>query len=94
LTAHRARLVVQVKPGAKAPGIILGPDGAIVVRVREPAMDGRATAAVREALARALGVPKSSVTLVRGAASRMKAFDVDGLGAGEARIKLSRAAER
>jgi uncharacterized protein YggU (UPF0235/DUF167 family) len=39
--------------------------------------DGKATAAVAEALAHALGVAKSRLTLLRGAISRDKVFRLD-----------------
>jgi uncharacterized protein YggU (UPF0235/DUF167 family) len=72
-------IVVTVIPGAKAPGIVFGADGSIVVRVRERAVEGKANEAVRTALARLLGVPKSAVSLVRGTTARLKAFEVAGV---------------
>ena len=55
-------------------------DGRCVVklRVRAVAEGGEANRAVTEFLARALGVPKSSVRLVSGATSRLKQIAVDG----------------
>jgi uncharacterized protein YggU (UPF0235/DUF167 family) len=55
-------------------------DGRRVVklRVRAVAEGGEANRAVTEFLARALGVPKSSVRLVSGATSRLKQVAVDG----------------
>ena len=53
-------------------------DGVLVVRVREPATDGRANRAVIVALAAALGVPRGTVRIAGGAASRRKLVDVDG----------------
>jgi uncharacterized protein YggU (UPF0235/DUF167 family) len=55
-------------------------DGRCVVklRVRAVADGGEANRAVTEYLARALGVPKSSVRLVSGATSRLKQVAVDG----------------
>jgi uncharacterized protein YggU (UPF0235/DUF167 family) len=47
-----------------------------VVRVAEPAVDGRATAAALEALRRAFGVPRRRVHLVTGASSRSKVVEV------------------
>jgi uncharacterized protein YggU (UPF0235/DUF167 family) len=84
----RALIEVGVKPGAKAPGIIVSADGPIVVRVRERATEGKANDAVRRAIARALGLPPSAVTLVRGAAARRKHFAIEGLTPAEARAKL------
>lgn len=70
-------LTVLVKPGSrKGPLVEEGPDGVLVVYVREPALEGRATKATVEVLARHLGVPKSRVVLAAGAASRHKRFRV------------------
>jgi uncharacterized protein YggU (UPF0235/DUF167 family) len=51
-------------------------DAALVVAVQAPAVDGRATAAALEALAKALGCPAREVSLVMGATSRTKLVDV------------------
>ena len=55
-----------------------GHDGALVVRVSAPAVDGRATAAALSAIADAFGVRRRAVTLVAGATSRTKIVDVAG----------------
>jgi uncharacterized protein len=72
----RVRLTIRVHPGAKRPAVGGAHDGALVVRVRERAVDGRATEAALTALADALAVPRRSVTLVAGATSRTKTVDV------------------
>jgi hypothetical protein len=55
-----------------------GPHGpALIVAVGAPAVDGRATEAVRRALAAALGVRPGQVALRLGATSRDKVFTVD-----------------
>jgi hypothetical protein len=75
-------VAVRVKPGAsrtRVGGSHDGPHGpALVVAVTAPAVDGRATEAARRALAEALGVRRSAVSLRTGAASRDKLFTVDG----------------
>jgi uncharacterized protein YggU (UPF0235/DUF167 family) len=73
-----ARLAVRVKPGAarERVGGSYGDSGALVVAVMERAVDGKATAAVLRAVAAALGVPRSAVTLRSGAASRDKVLVV------------------
>jgi uncharacterized protein len=53
-------------------------DGALVVRVGEPAADGGATAAALAAVAAAFGAGRRSVTLVAGTRSRVKILDVQG----------------
>lgn len=55
-----------------------GHDGALVVRVSPPAVDGRATAAALAAVAAAFGVRPQAVTLVSGMTSRSKVVDVAG----------------
>jgi uncharacterized protein len=52
--------------------------GALVVRVRERAEDGRATAAALAMVAAAFGVRRHAVTLLAGASSRTKIVDVAG----------------
>jgi hypothetical protein len=72
------RITIRVIPGASHPGVGGDHDGALVVRVSAPAVDGRATAAAVAAVAAAFGVRRHAVTLVAGAASRTKILDVDG----------------
>lgn len=71
------QVVVTVKPkSAKGPLVEAGPDGALTVYVREPAIEGRANKAVAELLAKHLGVPKSKVALIGGATARTKRFRI------------------
>jgi uncharacterized protein (TIGR00251 family) len=62
-------------------------EGALVVRVTAPPVDGKANAALCKLLARTLGVAPSGVTVVRGHAARDKLVEVDGL---ETEIVLQR----
>jgi uncharacterized protein YggU (UPF0235/DUF167 family) len=75
-------VAVRVKPGSARPrveGRVEGPHGpALVIAVHAPAVDGRATEAARRALAAALEVSPSAVSLRAGAASRDKLFRVEG----------------
>src|SRR5262245_46689755 len=72
------RITVRVRPGSARPGVGGAKDGALVVRVRERAVDGRATAAALAAVAAAFGVRDHAVTLVVGTASRTKVLEVAG----------------
>jgi uncharacterized protein len=71
-------VTIRVKPGSARAGVGGELDGALVVRVRERAVDGKATAAALAAVAAALGVRPRAVTLVAGAASRTKIIEVAG----------------
>ncbi|HST73913.1 MAG TPA: DUF167 family protein [Acetobacteraceae bacterium] len=75
-------VAVKVQPKSRRPGIGgIAPtaDGArLRIGVSEAAEDGRANRAACAALARALGVPASAVTLAAGAASREKLLHVAG----------------
>lgn len=65
------RLVLRVTPGAREEAIALGEDR-ILVKVRAKPEDGAANEAVLRLLAVALGAPRSSIALLRGATSREK----------------------
>jgi uncharacterized protein YggU (UPF0235/DUF167 family) len=72
------RITVRVMPGSTRPGVGGERDGALLVRVSERAVEGRATAAALDAVAAAFGVPRGSAALVSGATSRTKVIDVEG----------------
>jgi uncharacterized protein YggU (UPF0235/DUF167 family) len=70
---------VKVQPKSRRPGIGgAAPDGALRVAVTEAPEDGRANRAVCQAVAKALGVPGSSVEVAQGATSRNKTLRVAG----------------
>ena len=67
------RVRVRVKPGSRAaPSVVEGPDGVLVVTVRERAIEGAANAAVEVALAAHFGVAKREVRIAAGATARIK----------------------
>jgi len=71
-----AEIAVRVTPAARRASVEAG-DGVLRIAVTEPPEDGRATAAAQAALARAMGVAKTRLRLVRGARSRDKVFRLD-----------------
>ena len=75
-----ASFAIRVTPGARRAGVEMT-DGVIRISVSAPPEAGRATEAARVALAEALGVAKTRLTLVRGTKSRDKLFQLDGPGA-------------
>ncbi len=71
-------VVVKVKPGSrKGPLVETDGDGQLTVYVREPAVEGKANAAVIRVLAEHFGVSPSRVELASGAGARVKRFRVD-----------------
>lgn len=72
----RTLLSVRVQPKASRDAILGEHDGALKVTVTAAPEKGKANKAVIELLAKALGVPKSAVTLESGAASRDKTFAI------------------
>lgn len=72
-------MVVTVKPGSsKGPLVETADNGSLTLYVRERAVEGKATEAVIRLLAAQLGVPRSEVTLLSGATSRVKRFRING----------------
>jgi uncharacterized protein YggU (UPF0235/DUF167 family) len=53
------------------------------LRVAAAAADGAANAAVIELLAKALGTPRSRISILRGQASRLKQIELEGLSEAE-----------
>lgn len=72
-----ASIAIRVTPNARRPGVELV-EGQIRVAVTETPEAGKATEAARAALAKAMGVAKTRLTLIRGATSREKIFRLDG----------------
>ncbi|MCA0271684.1 MAG: DUF167 domain-containing protein [Proteobacteria bacterium] len=71
-----AEIAVRVTPKASRDRIAVE-DGMIRVHVTVVPEDGKANQAVVKLLARALGVAKTRLVLVRGATARDKVFRVD-----------------
>jgi hypothetical protein len=70
------RLAVRVTPGARSEGIALA-EGRVIVKVRAKPKDGEANEAVLAALASALDLAPSHVTMLRGATSRDKLVRIE-----------------
>jgi uncharacterized protein (TIGR00251 family) len=76
--AGSVELDVLVRPGSSRTDVGGVHDDRLVVRVAQPAVDGRANDAVVRALADALDVRRSAVAIVSGASSRRKRIRVVG----------------
>ncbi len=69
-------LSVRVKPGSKKPGIIIAADGVVVVKVAARPVEGKANAAVIQALAEMIKIAPSQIKLVGGDKSKTKRFEI------------------
>lgn len=78
--SHLARagteIAVRVTPKASRNRVVVEADGAIRVYVTVVPEGGKANAAVVKLLAKALGVPKTQLSLLRGATARDKLFRI------------------
>jgi uncharacterized protein (TIGR00251 family) len=73
------RFEVQARPRSRRSGASGVRDGALVVQLAAPPVDGAANEELVRTLAGMLGVPRRDVALVRGEGSRAKVVEVRGL---------------
>jgi uncharacterized protein (TIGR00251 family) len=85
-----ADLSVRLTPRADRDAIApaAAPGGTYAARVTAPPVDGQANAALVKMMAKALGVPKSRVSIVRGHSARDKVVRVDGVSPADAHKRL------
>ena len=81
-------LRVRVQPRASRDGLSGERDGALVVRLTAPPVEGRANEALVRFLAEELGVPRRQVRLVSGESSRTKVVSIEGVTADEVAARL------
>lgn len=75
MLAASGRIAVRVTPGASRDAVTIEGD-AVHARVTAPPADGAANDAVLHLLAAALDRPRRDLTLLRGAASRVKLIGI------------------
>jgi uncharacterized protein (TIGR00251 family) len=72
-------LTVKVQPGAKADALAGVADGVLRVRLKAPAIEGRANEALRVFLAECFRTSKTRVEILRGKTGRLKQVRIMGL---------------
>ena len=70
---------MKVVPNARADEIRGFAGDVLLVRLKAPPVDGKANEALVRFIAERLGLPRSAVSLVRGAASQQKLINIAGL---------------
>jgi uncharacterized protein len=81
-------IAVRVVPRAARAGLAGARDGALLVRLHAPPLEGAANAELIEILADAFGVPKRAVSITVGDRSRRKMVLIRGLTADEVAAKI------
>jgi uncharacterized protein YggU (UPF0235/DUF167 family) len=76
LVDGQGRLALRVTPGARVESLAIE-EGRLLVKVRAKPSEGEANAAVVALVAKALAVPASRLTLLKGATSREKLIGVE-----------------
>ena len=79
---------IRLQPRGGRDAVVGERDGAVLIRISAPPVDGKANAALIAFVAKRLGVPKGSVTIVRGETARNKVIRVDGRAADDVRTML------
>lgn len=69
------KITVRVKPNAKRERVEKVGECDFLVRVRAPARGGRANARLVELLSGYLSLPKTSISIIRGHASKIKIIE-------------------
>lgn len=70
------KIIVKVKPNAKEEKVVQISDGEYAVWVKAPPKEGKANDAIVAVLSDYFSVPKSRITILKGATSRLKVIDV------------------
>ena len=77
---------VRVAPRASRNRVVGIQEGALKVALTAPPVDGAANEALKKLVAKALGVAKSEVEILRGDHARIKVLRVHGMSAGDVRF--------
>jgi uncharacterized protein (TIGR00251 family) len=85
-----ATLRFHVVPNAKQSKVVGRHGDAIKIKLRAPAIEGRANAALRSFLAEELRIPERAIVIERGHRSRHKLVRFEGLSADDVRSRLLR----
>jgi uncharacterized protein (TIGR00251 family) len=89
--ANAVLIRVRVIPRAGRSGVAGTRDGAWLIRLQAPPVEGAANEELIEVIAKALAVPKRSVSIGSGERSRQKSVRVSGIDAATAEARLASA---
>jgi len=84
-----ARIAIRVHPRAKRTAITGRLGEAYKLDLKAPPVDGKANEECVRFFAELMGVPRSAVRIVQGAAGRMKVVEIEGVEMGEMERRLA-----
>ena len=76
-----ARIAVRLRPRGHRDQLMGMRDGVLLARVTAPPVEGRANEALRQMIAKRIGIAPSKVSVVQGKRSRNKVVRVEGVSA-------------
>ena len=89
MMGRMAILRVHVVPNAKSDSVVGEHGGAVKIKLRAPAVGGKANAALIRFLAEQMKLPLYAIVLKRGEKSRDKVIQIHGLSEEDVRNRLS-----
>jgi len=90
LREHEDGVVLEVKviPGSSRNALTRTSEGSLTVKLTAPPVEGKANKALVKLLGKTLRVPPSSITILRGHASREKIVLISGMDRGGVQARL------
>ena len=82
------RLKVRVTPNARKNEVVACTEGEIRLKIKAPAVDGKANAALIEYLAELTDVPRSKIEIKAGEKARTKVIELEGPSEEEVRARI------
>ncbi len=71
------KLRIKVKPASKTDGVIREADGSLKIKIKAPAVEGKANKYLIEYLSGLLKLSKSKVVLLKGETNSYKTLEID-----------------
>jgi uncharacterized protein len=84
------RLKVRVTPNARKNEVVSLDQDEVRLKIKAPAVEGKANAALIEYLSEITGVPRAKIQLKAGEKSRIKLVQIDGPAPDEVRARILR----
>ena len=82
------RLKVRVTPNARKNGVVSWTEDEIRLKIKAPAVEGKANAALIEYLSELTDVPRSKIEVKIGEKSRIKLIEIEGPAPDEVRARI------